>query len=395
MKKLLVDVHSHIYTTRLVSLLRSRSVNPRIHRESSDGTEKLAILPQEVAGGRTVGPQYWDVRNKVSFMQRHAIDVSIVSLANPWLDWMDAKQAVTSAQECNADLEEYCHQATQLFGDAKGSTIEPERRMRAFGILPLAQGVEVDEVVKSLDAIKGAPSLCGAILGSRGLGRGLDDPRLEPVWEKAAELGLVLFLHPHYGLGSDASQPDGLWGQQDNGHVLPLALGFPFETAAATTRLILAGVFDRYPQLRLLVAHSGGALPILSSRLASCVAHDPHVCNRLEHDPRYYLGKLYYDAVAYGPEELEAVAKIIGRAQRYGPGAADADVKLGIARMHFGTDHPFFPPTRNDGTVITDDQTEIWRSVSENVEAIDSVASWSDADKHAVLGLNAVSLFGL
>jgi hypothetical protein len=119
------------------------------------------------------------------------------------------------------------------------------------------------------------------------------------------------------------------------------------------------------------------------------------VCNRLEHDPRYYLGKLYYDAVAYGPEELEAVAKIIGRAQRYGPSAADADVKLGIARMHFGTDHPFFPPTRNDGTVITDDQTEIWRSVSENVEAIDSVASWSDADKHAVLGLNAVSLFGL
>lgn len=353
-----------------------------------------------MSGGRTVGPQYWDVRNKVSFMNRHAIDISIVSLANPWLDFLDAPQAVTSANECNADLQQYCADATELFAESEGE-VQAERRMKAFGIMPLAQGVDPKEVVKSLEVIKQSPSLCGAILGSRGLGKGLDDPALEPVWQKAAELGLVLFLHPHYGVGADASKPDGLWGAQDNGHVLPLALGFPFETAAATTRLILAGVFDRHPNLKLLVAHSGGALPILSSRLASCVAHDPHVCNRLQHDPRYYLGKLYYDAVAYGPEELEAVARIIGRAERYGSGS-DAKggkiqdmVEVGVQRMMFGTDHPFFPPTKEDGTVITDDQTETWRSVTENLEAISDVPSWSQSAKMGVFGGNAVKLFGL
>lgn len=396
-KRILVDVHTHIYTKRLVSLLRSRTTNPRIHNSSPDGSEKLAILPQEVSGGRTVGPQYWDVRNKVSFMNRHNIDISVVSLANPWLDFLDPTQAVTSAHECNSDLEIYCSEAAEFFTSSKGSAVEPGRRMKAFGIMPLAEGVEPEAIVESLEVIAKSPSLCGAILGSRGLGKGLDDPKLEPVWRKAAELGLVLFLHPHYGVEADASAPSGLWGERDNGHVLPLALGFPFETAAATTRLILAGVFDRHPSLKLLVAHSGGALPILSSRLASCVAHDPHVCNRLKHDPRYYLGKLYYDAVAYGPEELEAVGKIIGRAQRYaaaGKGGGEGEGE-GVERIMFGTDHPFFPPTKEDGTVITDDQTETWRSVTENVEAIEGVTSWSDEKKLGVLGGNAVKLFNL
>ena len=64
-------------------------------------------------------------------------------------------------------------------------------------------------------------------MGSRGIGRGLDDERLEPVWAALAEAGLVVFLHPHYGVGTAA------FGDKDNGHVLPLALGFPFETTTA------------------------------------------------------------------------------------------------------------------------------------------------------------------
>ncbi|KAI8809848.1 hypothetical protein BJ742DRAFT_755235 [Cladochytrium replicatum] len=389
--RILVDCHTHIYTKRLVSLLRSRTTNPRIHRLTPDGSEKLAILPQEVSGGRPVGPEYWDFREKASFMNRHGIDISIVSLANPWLDWMEPKEAIVSADECNKDIEEYCAEASAAF-TGSASKVDPTNRMRGFGILPLATGVTANEIVKSLEYIAASPKLCGAILGTRGLGKGLDDPALEPVWAKAAELGIVLFLHPHYGVGAAATEPDGLWGVAENGHVLPLALGFPFETAAATARLILSGTFDRHPKLKILLAHSGGALPILSSRLASCVVHDPHVCDRLKHDPRYYLGLLYYDAVAYGPEELEAVAKIVGRWQRYQTGNSAASetnfYKVGVERMMFGTDNPFFPPVERTGN-------EVWRSVTENLEAIDSVKTWAESDRKNVLGLNALRIFGL
>lgn len=103
--------------------------------------------------------------------------------------------------------------------------------------------------------------------------------------------------------------------------------------------MILAGVFDRYPSLQIILAHSGGALPILSSRLASCIAHDPLVASRLQHDARYYLGKFYYDAVCYGSEELEYVAKIIGRSHRFRQVESRSGLdeseeqKLGLGRM--------------------------------------------------------------
>ena len=134
----------------------------------------------------------------------------------------------------------------------------------------------------------------------------------------------------------------------------------------------------------------------LSSRLASCIAHDPVVAGRLQHDARYYLGKLYFDAVAYGAEELGFVSDAIARAGAFKAQKAPASAsralsgeekrKVGSKRMLFGTDHPFFPPLS---------ETEKWKSVVENLEAIDGVDGWGDAEKDAVRGGNAVELFAL
>jgi len=113
------------------------------------------------------------------------------------------------------------------------------------------------------------------------------------------------------------------------------------------------------------------------------------VASRLKHDARFYLGKLYLDAVAYGPEELGFVSDAIARAERYRDGSsvtAPAIRSLGSQRMLFGTDHPFFPPLSS---------TEKWRSVVENLEAIDNVPGWNQGDKDGVRGGNAISLFGL
>lgn len=165
-------------------------------------------------------------------------------------------------------------------------------------------------------------------------------------------------------------------------------------TLKAITRLILAGVLDRFPSLKLLLAHSGGALPILSSRLSSCVDHDPVVASRLKHDARYYIGKLYLDAVSYGPEEMGFASEAIARSSRYETGSQETvgqtsfAVKrsLGSKRMVFGTDHPFFPPLSS---------TEQWKSVVENLQAIQEVQGWSEADKDGVRGDNAVRLFNV
>ncbi|KAI0751524.1 amidohydrolase 2 [Daedaleopsis nitida] len=386
-QRLLIDIHTHVYLPRYATFLRSRTSVPRIFtRTSPEGKpeERLLILDDEPSGGRPVGAQYWDRDEKLKFMDRHSIDVSVVSSANPWLDFLPAPTAHTLAGELNTDLETYCSTGPSLAA--------PDiKRLYGFGLLPLVPGATTESLLSTVEQIASLPHLKGIIMGTKGLGKGLDDAALEPIWGALEKAGLVVFLHPHYGL-------ENVWGEKENGHVLPLALGFPLETTIATTRMILAGVFDRYPNLRLLLAHSGGALPALSSRLASCIAHDPVVAARLQHDARYYLGKLYFDAVAYGAEELSFVSDAIGRAEKYStPGASaagssakgtdgTAQRRLGARRMLFGTDHPFFPPLSGG---------EKWPSVVENLEAIDGAYGWDEADKDAVRGGNAFSLFSL
>jgi hypothetical protein len=83
---------------------------------------------------------------------------------------------------------------------------------------PLSSWIETLDHISKLSHIK------GVILGTKGLGKGLDDPDLDPVWSQLENYKLMTFIHPHYGIGGDA------YGEQENGHVLPLALGFPFET---------------------------------------------------------------------------------------------------------------------------------------------------------------------
>ena len=133
------------------------------------------------------------------------------------------------------------------------------------------------------------------------------------------------------------------------------------------------------------MAHSGGALPQLSSRLASCIDHDPVVAARLKHDARYYLGKFYYDAVTYGSEELDFVSEVITRSDRYTV-SPFSDHEIRGHRMLFGTDHPFFPPLK---------LSEDWKSVVDNLNAIDGLRNWSEKEKDGVKGGNALALFNL
>ncbi|KDQ64312.1 hypothetical protein JAAARDRAFT_201672 [Jaapia argillacea MUCL 33604] len=386
-KKLLVDIHTHVYLPRYASLLRSRTSVPRILSRttpSGDTEDRLLILDHEPSGGRPVGPQYWDREEKLKFMDKHDIDISVVSTANPWLDFLPPSTAHSLAQDLNTDLESYCSTSPLL---PSSSSLN---RLYAFGLLPLVPSIPIPHILSTISQISSLPHLKGVIIGTRGIGKGLDDPELELVWEAIEKAGLVIFLHPHYGVGNGEE-----WGERENGHVLPLALGFPFETTVAITRLILSGILDRYPSLHILLAHSGGTLPLLSSRLSSCIDHDPIVQHCLKHDARWYMSKLWFDAVAYGSEELGFVSDVIGRAEAFDKPGSSASVsvsvggegrKKGSERILFGTDHPFFPPLN---------ESEKWRSVVENLEAIDGVRGWDQEAKDGVRGGNALALFGL
>ena len=102
------------------------------------------------------------------------------------------------------------------------------KRLYGFGLLPLVPEITTSALLEIVQQIGNLPHLRGLIMGTRGIGKGLDDEALDPVWAAIEKAGLVVFLHPHYGVDASA------WGDKDNGHVLPLALGFPFETTTVS-----------------------------------------------------------------------------------------------------------------------------------------------------------------
>lgn len=211
----------------------------------------------------------------------------------------------------------------------------------------------------------------GIIMGTSGLGKGLDDPALDPIYAALEKHGQVIFLHPHYGL------PGSVYGPRasEYGHVLPLALGFPLETTIAVTRMLLSGVWDRFQKLQVLIAHSGGTLPFLAGRIESCIKHDGHLKKEGKLKGRRPVWdvlkkNIYLDAVIYSEVGLKA--------------AVDAS---GSDRLLFGTDHPFFPPLEEQATE--------WASVNTNYQAIGAAFGDDEKSMHDVLGNNAVTILNL
>jgi predicted TIM-barrel fold metal-dependent hydrolase len=209
-----VDVHTHIYPPAYINYLRSRTTVPYIRSfpEAPDPTqERLVILPSEedapsTSRGRPIGKEYWDIEEKLLFMKTHGIDISIVSLPNPWLDWVPSDEAAATARGVNNDFVEMCQKAPD--------------KIRAFATLPLSAPVE--QIVEEIERIAKFEEMRGVIMGTSGIGQGLDDPALDPVWAALEANKKTVFLHPHYGL------PNAVYGPRANdyGHVLPLALGF-------------------------------------------------------------------------------------------------------------------------------------------------------------------------
>lgn len=212
--------------------------------------------------------------------------------------------------------------------DVESMCAQHEGRLYAFGTLPLSAPAE--QIVQEVSRLATLDHHRGVVMGTSGLGSGLDDPALDPMYAAIDRTGQLIFLHPHYGL------PTSVYGERasDYGHVLPLALGFPLETTIAVTRMLLSGVWDRFPRLQVLLAHSGGTLPFLAGRIESCIAHDAHLKKEGKLGNRRDVwdvlkNNIYLDAVIYGEAGLKA--------------AVDTS---GAERLMFGeTASTAFPPT--------------------------------------------------
>ena len=134
--------------------------------------------------------------------------------------------------------------------------------------------------------------LPGAMVFSNVNGVPLADARYEPLWQKADELGAVIYVHPAHPLGVEAMEE--YW-------LMPL-VGFLMDTTLAAAHLVFAGVPRRYPRITWVLCHMGGAIPYLAERLDRGYEAFASCRTNIDRPPSTYLKEFYYDTVNFDPE---------------------------------------------------------------------------------------------
>ena len=290
-----IDVHGHLLVPEVNALAAG---HPR--EEADAAAERAAFSAHSIeinqAQIKRVFPQLTDVSRRLEDMATSQVTHQIVGPMPMHRYWAAPDLALRLTRTVNTSVAIHCAQAPA--------------QLRGLGTLPLQHPhlavTELEYAIKEL-------GLKGVSVSTNVDGRELADPEFDAVWEAAAELGAVVFIHP-WGCSLGARLGKNFLGN---------TVGQPVETTLALSHLIFAGTLDRHPTLRLLAAHGGGYLPTYIGRSDHAWYHRPdaHTCAE---PPSTYLRKLWYDALVYTPAALRHLVEAVG-----------------VDRVMLGSDYPF------------------------------------------------------
>jgi predicted TIM-barrel fold metal-dependent hydrolase len=200
---------------------------------------------------------------------------------------------------------------------------------------------ELDRAIDHLD-------LRGIFVPSHVQGMPLDAPELEPVYRHAAARGVPLVLHP--------TVPS--WGGAIRDHAMIPMLGFMVDTSIAMLRLILGGILERHPNLRIVHPHAGGVLPYIMGRVEEQTEIKRRGRDHIAHPPGEYYRNVYLDLATPSLRTLRYAYEFAGP-----------------KRLLFASDHP-------------------WIDLVETVKLIEAL-ELSSEDRVRVMSGNACELFGI
>jgi predicted TIM-barrel fold metal-dependent hydrolase len=248
---------------------------------------------------RKVPPLYTDVAAKLATMDAAGIAQTALSINDPGPEWFGADGPAVA----------------QMLNDFIAGLVR-RHPTRFFGlcVLPLqdiaASLAELDRCVRQL-------GMKGILLYTNLAGRFPDEPEFRPLFARAVELDVPVLLHPAKPITTDLVKA----------YEMTSTLGNMFDNTLALTRLILSGLLDEFPRLKLVCPHLGGTLPYIVGRLD----HQIHVLKRgpqkLQRKPSDYVRSIYLDVVSPLPEAVRFAADFSGP-----------------DRLLFSSDHPWVEP---------------------------------------------------
>jgi aminocarboxymuconate-semialdehyde decarboxylase len=326
-----IDIHAHLVPQ---SMWRAADAGREWYGYRHEPGEGIGTV---MGGGKRTMFSSPKVRlapeDRIKDMDAQGVDVQVLSLHTPFFGYhLDPAQGRALAREVNDEIAATVRQhprrlaglGTLPMQDVKAAVDELERAVTVLGL----KGVELDTVVN---------------------GENWDEPKFRPLFKAAEAMGAVLFYHP---------QPQHNFMLQRAGrHNLANTLGVIVEDAIVVAVLILGGVLETCPDLKVCVAHGGGPACYAMGRIDRGWNGTPAERRSIPQPPSRYQRRLYYDTVVGSEAALRLLLDTVG-----------AD------RVVLGSDWPFVPwhPSpvawvQNLKTVTPDEKEKIlWR----NLEAL-------------------------
>jgi aminocarboxymuconate-semialdehyde decarboxylase len=277
-----IDLHSHFFPVE--ALQNPGKFENHAPKLALDGG-KLSVTSQ-IGFRPGLGAGAYDPMARIKALDEMKIDMQAISPSPILLFyWEDAAVAAHFSRRQNEAIQAVVKK-------------HPDRFI-GFGSVPLqsvADSIAIAEEAKSM-------GLKGLEIGNAVGDKPLDDPSFEPFFEAAQKLDMLLFVHPLEG-GLDADDP--------LSPILGNVLQFTFRTTMMVERMIIKGMFEKYPNLRLCLSHGGGLLAFNIWRLDHSYGLRADLQKAIPNKPSTYLKKLYFDTIVHSVAALQYLVQVVG-----------------------------------------------------------------------------------
>jgi aminocarboxymuconate-semialdehyde decarboxylase len=306
---------------------RVRTIDIHAHVIVPEATELMGVKTAPT-NASVIGPQTSAAR--FDTMDQWGTDMQALSINANWYG-VDQNVATKMIQVQNEALAALCARYPDRFVAFASVALQ----------FPELAAQQLEEGVKKYN-------LRGAAIGGHVNGEECSNPKFDPFWKKAEELGCLVFMHPQ-GIPEMDKRLAGKGG-------LTNVIGNPLETTIFLSHLIFDGTLDKFPGLKICSAHAGGYLPSYAARSDYGCVRFPGCEKDLKKKPSEYLRQLYFDSMVFTPEGLRHLI-----------------AETGVSQIMIGTDYPF-----------------PWSTTT--VDHVLNTPGLTDADKRAILGGTAAKL---
>lgn len=277
---IIIDFHNHFYPKEYIEALQTGPSNIKVTYDENNNP--LLHYPGDY---NILVPSHRDIDFREQAIKKAGIDKQILTFTTPGTQIESPERSVELAKIVNdgfARIKDECSErftalATLPLNNPESSVIELERAFNDLGF----KGVMVFSNINGI---------------------ALSDRRFWLLYEKANDLNAVFYIHPNFPVGVEAMTE--YW-------LMPL-IGFTFDTTLAAAKLVFSGVVEKFPGIRWVLAHLGGAIPYLAERLDRGYFAFKECREHISKPPSEYLKEFYYDTVNFDLKALQLAIDFAG-----------------------------------------------------------------------------------